>query len=30
MNYIIEGDIDFWNELNDDSEDEKIEKVSTN
>ena len=27
MNYIIEGDIDFWNELNDDSEDvNKIEK----
>ena len=27
MNYIIEGDIDFWNELNDDSEDkDKIEK----
>ena len=27
MNYIIEGDIDFWNELNNDSEDKaKIEK----
>ena len=27
MNYIIEGDIDFWNELNDDSDDkDKIEK----
>ena len=28
MNYIIEGDIDFWNELNDDSDyKDKIENV---
>ena len=27
MNYIIEGDIDFWNELNNDNEESEKEKV---
>ena len=28
MNYIIEGDIDFWNELNNDNEESEKEKCA--